>query len=155
MSEEPNPLPGFSPDLPSIQNAISIFGNWNSALPIPGVEAGGVGLFSAERDPRPSFAREVFGPLDRFDILELGSFEGGHSYQLEKLGAKSVLGIEASTESFLKSLVIKETLGLKARFLYGDFKKISGNHTTKIRPDICCWGFISYDGPASPPASDC
>jgi len=123
MSDELNLPPGFSRNLPTIQNAISIFGNWTSVLPIPGVNGGTVPLFSAEQDPRPSFAREVFGPLDQFDVLELGSFEGAHSYQLEKLGAKSVLGIEASAESFLKSLVIKEVLGLKVRFLHGDLIK--------------------------------
>jgi hypothetical protein len=123
MSEEINLPPGFSRSLPSIQNTISIFGNWTSVLPIPGVNAGNVPLFSAEQDPRPAFAREVFGPLDRLDILELGSFEGGHTYQLERLGARSVLGIEASAESFLKALVIKEILGLKAQFIYGDFIK--------------------------------
>lgn len=123
MSDDVNLPPGFSRNLPSIQNAISIFGNWTSVLPIPGVNAGTVPLFSPEQDPRPSFARQAFGPLDRFDVLELGSFEGAHSFQLEKLGAKSVLGIEASAESFLKSLVIKEILDLKARFLHGDFIK--------------------------------
>jgi hypothetical protein len=124
MSDELQLPPGFSRNLPTIQNAIAIFNNWGSALPIPGVTAGGTPLFSAERDPRPSFLRDVFGSLDQLDILELGSYEGGHSYQLEKLlGAQSITSIEANAESFIKSLIIKEVLGLKGRFLYGDFVK--------------------------------
>jgi tetratricopeptide (TPR) repeat protein len=120
-AKEPNLPPGFSRDLPTIQNAISIFANWTSIVPIPDINVGSVPLFSPKQDPRPSFLCKVFGSIDQFDILELGSFEGCHSYQLDKLGAKSLLGIEANAESFLKSLIVKETFGLKCRFLHGDF----------------------------------
>jgi len=124
MADELELPPGFSRNLPTIQNAIAIFDEWGSALPIPGTPAGGTPLFSADLDRRPSFVRNVFGALDQFDILELGSYEGGHSYQLEKLlGAKSVTSIEANAESFIKSLIIKEVLQLKGRFLHGDFIK--------------------------------
>jgi hypothetical protein len=114
---------GFSRDLPTIENAITIFDNWVSALPIAGTPGGTSPLFSPEHDPRPSYVRAVFGPLEQFEVLELGSLEGGHSYQLERLGIKSITSIEANTESFVKCLIIKEVLGLKAKFLYGDFIK--------------------------------
>jgi Methyltransferase domain len=78
--------------------------------------------------------RDVFGSLEQFEVLELGSLEGGHSYQLERLGVKSITGIEANAESFLKSLIIKEVLELKARFLYGDFVKYL--ETVETRYDL-------------------
>ena len=110
---------GFSGNLPTIENSIAIFDDWVSALPIPGASSGNFPAFT--EDPRPSFVREVFGSLEQFAILELGSLEGGHSYQLERLGAKSITAIEANAESFIKSLIVKEALGLKTKFLHGDF----------------------------------
>jgi hypothetical protein len=113
----------FSHEAPSIQNSVSIFSNWTSVLPIQNTNVGSVPLFDARQDPRVSFVVRAFGSIEGFNILELGSFEGGHSYQLEKFGARSILAIEANPESYLKSLIIKEALGLKARFMYGDFIK--------------------------------
>jgi hypothetical protein len=55
---------GFSRNLPTIENAIAIFDNWVSALPIPGASGGS--LFSPEQDPRPSYVRDVFGSLESF-----------------------------------------------------------------------------------------
>ena len=65
-------------------------------------------------------AVDVLGSIEGFRILELGP-RGQHSYQLERLGAASVLAIEASPDLFLKCLITKEILDLKARFLLGDF----------------------------------
>jgi hypothetical protein len=112
---------GFSGNLPTVQNSIGLFSKWTSILPIPGAHVGYMPLFDAEKDPRVLHALRAFGPMTEFDVLDLGSFEGGHSYQLEQCGARSVLGIEANPESFVKSLLMKEALGLKAKFLYGDF----------------------------------
>jgi hypothetical protein len=125
---------GFSRNLPTIENAIAIFDNWVSALPIPGTPGGNAQMFLPEQDPRPSYVCDIFGSLEQFKVLELGSLEGGHSYQLEKLGAKAITGIEANAESFLKSLIIKEALGLKAKLLYGDFIKYL--ETVEIRYDL-------------------
>jgi hypothetical protein len=120
--------PGFSRELPTIQNSIAIFSNWTSVLPIPDTNVGTVPLFDAEQDPRVIFAVKAFGPLTMFDVLELGSFEGGHTYQLEQVGIRSLLSIEANAESFLKALLVKEALDLKAKFLYGDFLKYLENN---------------------------
>src|SRR5438445_10082119 len=114
---------GFSKDLPTPRSAINIFDTWTSILPISEVSVGNVPLFSDELDPRPRYCAEIFGPLCQFKILELGSFEGGHAYQFNRLGACSLTCIEANAQSFLKSLVIKETFSLKGSFLYGDFMK--------------------------------
>jgi SAM-dependent methyltransferase len=53
-------------------------------------------------------------------VLELGPLEGGHAYTLEHYGAE-VLSIEANAEAYLKCLVAKEILGMRSRFLLGDF----------------------------------
>src|SRR5271166_278351 len=112
---------GFSCNLPTVEHAIVIFDTWTSALPLPAHTGGS--LFSPEDDPRPSYVRDVFGSLEHFEILELGPLEGGHTYQLERLGAKSITAIESNTESFIKCLVIKNAFELKAKLLLGDFIK--------------------------------
>jgi hypothetical protein len=62
----------------------------------------------------------VRGRLDDMSLLELGPLEGAHTYQLEKLGAKSILAIEANVEAFLKCLITKEITGLQvAKFMLG------------------------------------
>jgi len=62
------------------------------------------------------------GVRDR-EVLELGPLEAGHSYMLEKAGARSIVAIEANTRAYLKCLIAKEVVGLqRARFLLGDFE---------------------------------
>ena len=108
---------------PTPQVAADLFrGKWVSYVPLPGLETGTMHLFDAE-DPRPRQAADFFGGIQGFDILELGPLEGGHSYQLKKLGAGSVLGVEASPELYLKCLIVKELTGLDAHFLLGDFNR--------------------------------
>jgi len=118
----------FDSRAPSPQNAVDIFaGSWVSdfAEACPEVRAGALPLFTM--DTRPADAAGVLGVNGRFDgmrILELGPLEGGHTYQLEKLGAASILSIEGNAEAYLKCLITKEITGLaKTRFLYGDFTK--------------------------------
>ena len=55
------------------------------------------------------------------DVLELGPLEGGHTYMLDRAGAK-IYAVESNSRSFLKCLVTKELLDMKnARFARGDF----------------------------------
>lgn len=56
--------------------------------------------------------------LKNKSVLDLGCFEGGHTYQFEKRGA-IVTGIEADKFSFLKCLINKNTLNMKSKFLLG------------------------------------
>lgn len=114
-------LPQFVTAAPSHQNALDLFeGRWVSHLPAPGFRSGTMRLFAPE-DPRPQQAADACGGIEGMRILELGPLEGGHTYQLEGLGASSILGIEASPEYYLKCLITKELFDLKSKFLLGDF----------------------------------
>jgi hypothetical protein len=111
---------------PSPQNAVDIFRDkWASDLAglVPVETGGGSPFFTS--DPRPVLAAGAFGRggrLEGFRVLELGPLEGGHTFQLEHLGAREVIAIEANVEAYLKCLIVKETVGLsRSRFLLGDF----------------------------------
>jgi SAM-dependent methyltransferase len=118
-------LLGFEQREPSAQTAVDIFrGRWASDLSgVLGVSGTGtVPLFAG--DERPLQAARVLGRderLDGMDVLELGPLEAGHTYQLERLGARSIVGVEANSEAYLKCLVVKELCRLeRSRFLLGD-----------------------------------
>jgi SAM-dependent methyltransferase len=115
----------FETRAPSHQTAFDVFkGRWASGLSrvLPGVVAGEDDLFVA--DGRPARVLERFasreGGLAGQRVLELGPLEGAHTYQLERLGA-AVTAVEANVEAWLKCLIVKEQLQLRARFLLGDF----------------------------------
>jgi hypothetical protein len=117
----------FVDESPSPQMALDIFKDrWASSLPDLGAPliAGGAALFT--KDLRPRQAAQIFGKgterLDGFRVIELGPLEGGHTYQLEGLGAQ-VIAIEGNAEAYLKCLIIKEIFDLKSKFLLGDFIK--------------------------------
>ncbi len=91
-------------------------GLWTSR--VPGFEAvtGADPLFE---DPRVDWAAAALGGVGQRSVLELGPLEGAHTARLEALGAR-VTAVEADTGAFLRSLVVKNALGLKASFLLGD-----------------------------------
>ncbi len=112
---------------PSDQNALDLFaGEWSSQPPAdrPDLKAGVTPLFD---DPRVAWANDrliemglASGVRDR-DVLELGPLEGGHTYLLDRLGARSITAIEANARAYLKCLIAKETFDLpRAHFLLGD-----------------------------------
>jgi hypothetical protein len=111
----------YCADPPSNQTAIDIFhGTWTSAFPPEyGVTAGALQSFD---DVRVRWAADVLpGGFSNLSILELGPYEAYTTWQFERLGAREVTAIEANDLNFLKSLVVKEVTGLRARFLFGDF----------------------------------
>jgi hypothetical protein len=123
----PRSFSKFNRGAPSDQAAIDIFkGHWASKIPDHGgaLAAGTASLFTD--DPRPHYALRAFGNnperIEGARVLELGPLEGGHTYQLEKLGA-DVLAIEGNAEGYLKCLIVKEIFDLKSRFLYGNFSQ--------------------------------
>jgi hypothetical protein len=114
------------------QNAVDMF-NWISQIPVASIKSGGMLLFSKENDLRVSDFSNTLGSIKNKTILELGSFEGGHTFQLENAGAQ-VVPVEANPANFLKSLIAKNILNMKSSFLLGDFVSFIDNNK------------ISYDG---------
>lgn len=119
--ERQNFLDSYTSAAPSPQVAVDIFsGEWSSRLPDElNVTSGDSGLFA---DPRIDTAIEWFGKgIVGADVLELGPLEGGHTFMLDRAGAK-VYAVESNSRAYLKCLVAKELLGMKhARFVRGDF----------------------------------
>ena len=106
---------------PTPQTAIDIFkGTWLSKFPgkFETYEAGSMPLFDDQRIPQ---ATKYLGSIEGLNVLDLGPLEGGIAYTLEKMGAKSVISVEANPIYFLKCLIFKEILGMtRSRFLCGD-----------------------------------
>ncbi len=114
----------YSKEAPTNQTIVNIFeGAWYSAFPDEyGIKAGSVRHFDYEVEPRVKWANGVLqSGLKGAKVLELGPFEAYNTWQLEDQGAASVLAIEANNLSYLKCLIVKEIVGIKAHFLYGDF----------------------------------
>lgn len=127
---------------PSPQEAISIFhGEWASKFPDEyQLNAGRARAFE---DHRIDWAVKQLGGIDNQSIIELGPLEGGHSYMLEKKGARSVLSIEANTRSYLKCLITKELMDLKrVKFICGNFIEYLRN--TNIQFDLCIASGVLY-----------
>jgi SAM-dependent methyltransferase len=129
-------------DLPSPQTALDIFkGEWISKLPGGDYQAGVAEAFNANRLPS---ADPVLGPIEDKRVLDLGSLEGGHAYILEQMGAQSVVGVEANSIMFLRSLIVKEILDMKhTRFLCGDALEYLRH--TQDQFDVCiASGFLYH-----------
>ena len=129
---------------PGPQAALDIFKDrWSSSLPddVAGpLVAGEAPLFTL--DHRPWQAAQAFGGgtgrLDSFKVLELGPLEGGHTWKLESFGAE-VTAIEGNAEAYLKCLIVKEVLGMRAKFLLGDFVRY-------LRETDAAWDLIFASG---------
>jgi SAM-dependent methyltransferase len=110
-------LDAYTAESPSTANSFCIFaGEWSSA--VPGFETGKASLFD---DSRIKWLEQQSGGFSGKRILELGPLEGGHTYMMERAGA-TVVAIESNQRAFLKCLIVKEALGLNAKFLYGDVR---------------------------------
>lgn len=107
---------------PRPQLAIDLFkGEWASRFPANlGLVGGAALLFE---DPRVQWMIDQAGGLKSKSVLELGPLEAGHTYMFESVGASRIVSIEANYRAFLKCLVIKNLLNLRAQFLLGDFVK--------------------------------
>ncbi len=126
---------------PSSQNAIDIFaGEWASELPDTNLHAGSITLFD---DYRIKWFAERLGGFQNKTVLELGPLEAGHTYMLERLGATSIVSIEANTRAFLKCLIIKELFDLEhTRFLCGDFIEYLRSNQQQF--DVCLASGVLY-----------
>ncbi len=128
---------------PTPQTALDIFkGTWLSSFPgeYSQYKAGHIPLFDDSRIPEST---KFLGPIEGKKFLDLGPLEGGQAYVLEKMGAQSVVSIEANSILYLKCLVAKEILGMqRVRFLCGDVVEFL--KTTSEHFDICIASGILY-----------
>lgn len=99
----------------SPQAVVDLFkGEWASSFPKAcGLEAGRSPLFEDGRIP---WTAEILGGIEGMRVLELGPLEGGHTYMLEQAGAAEVVAVEANRRAYLKCLIVKELLGMQAKF---------------------------------------
>ncbi len=112
----------FFEEAPSNQNAIDLFeGQWFSIMPRE-LQVDSKGMGELHNDDRIHWASSALGGFEGKSILELGPLEAAHTAMLERLGAASVLSIEANSEAYLRCLVVKELLNLQTpRFKLGNF----------------------------------
>lgn len=137
----PNLLDSFIATADANQNAVDIFkGEWASALPAGlSVRAGTIPLFE---DGRIQWLNQRF-PVAGKTVLELGPLEGGHTWQLERLGAANILSLEANTRAFLKCLIVKELLDMKrACFRCVDFMAYLESNPEPV--DLCVASGVLY-----------
>jgi len=119
-SQAAPPSPGksdYSTLAPTIDTALTLFeGSWTSQLP----GRDGPGVASLFDDPRITWLIEQMNGVRGARVLELGPLEGGHTWMLERAGAR-VTSVEANHDAFLRCLVVKNMLQMDATFLLGDF----------------------------------
>lgn len=115
-------FPHYATGAATMQSTLDIFkSQWKSRLPEElGLSAGTEPMFE---DPRVRIfgSENIPGGIAGKSILELGPFEAYNTYHFEQLGAREVISIEGNNINLLKCLILKQALGLKATFLYGDF----------------------------------
>ena len=124
---------------PTVQQTIDIFKEqWSSKLPGQ-IQSGSLDLFEVERVMWPHRMFDITGK----SILELGPLEGGQTFALHKLGARTITAIEGNSHAFLKCLIVKELYNLgRANFLYGDIIKYL--ETTNATFDIIFASGVLY-----------
>lgn len=135
----------FVKHAPSAQTAIDIFkGQWACDLaPLaPGTISGTALLFGEDR--RPEIGARAAGGLDGKRVLEIGPLEAAHTWRLERLGAREVVAIETSVESYLKCLIVKELAPLRrSTFLLGD-ALLYLEDTTEMFDLVFCSGVLYH-----------
>ena len=128
----------YTAQAPSAQGTLDLFENeWSSRVPIAFASTGHAALF---QDDRITWLVEQDARYADKTALELGPLEAGHTTMLERSGY-DLTAVEANSHAFLKCLIVKELLGLKSRFLYGDL-----NEHLKTCPDagLCVASGVLY-----------
>lgn len=93
---------------------------WVTQFTINGKKYGGE--ISFDNDNRITQFFDAFP--DIHSVLELGSLEGGHTFQLAKKPGISILGIEGRDYNVKKANFVKDLLKIEnARFVCGDLEK--------------------------------
>jgi len=133
----------FVTSVPSHRNAYDLFeGRWASDLGEIDPDLPRQGIPAFRHDVRPGQAAQHLGRdgrLEGYDILELGPLEAAHTWQLEQLGARSITAVEANTDAFLKSLIVKNIARLdRSTFLLGDVSRHLAETQRRYDLIFCC-----------------
>lgn len=121
---------------PRAQHQLDLFaGQWTAKVPVFGEETTSGDRADLFTDERVEWGLEALGPVTGMTVLELGPLEGAHTALLEERGAGHVVSVEAHRQAFLRCLVVKNLLGLRARFELGDFVGYLHEHETTV--DLC------------------
>lgn len=116
--------PTYCNEAPSWQTMADIFkDDWASAFPSEyKIKAGKIEHF--DKDMRMSWVNScLLNGFNGLSVLELGPYEAYQTKKIIDFGAAKITSIESNDMNFLKCLIVKEIMGLKASFLYGDFIK--------------------------------
>lgn len=114
-------------ELPLDINSLRLFsGAWTTS--VPGFEEV-TGDFAGFDDVRIHWLLSKVNISSR-PVLEFGPLEGGHTYMLEKLGKADVTSIEGNIYSFIRCLIVKNALNLRAKFILGDINSFLQYTTT-------------------------
>lgn len=128
---------------PRAQHQLDLFADqWTAKVPILGEDT-----VSGERDDlfhdeRILWGLETLGPITGMTVLELGPLEGAHTALLEERGAGQIVAVEAHRQAFLRCLVVKNLLGLRAHIELGDFIGYLREHETSV--DLCVAAGVLY-----------
>jgi 2-polyprenyl-3-methyl-5-hydroxy-6-metoxy-1,4-benzoquinol methylase len=138
-------MDGYVASSPSIQNVVDIFkDDWTSTLPFEGITSGERAHFS--HDVRVLECDKIVSVSGK-SVLELGPYEGYHSYWLEKLGAASITSIESNRTSYLKCLIVKDILKLKVELQLGNFLEYMQNCAERYDIVLACGVLYHMDDP--------
>jgi hypothetical protein len=126
----------YIPSMPSLQNSIDSVPGWYTSFPPQfGLRAGSLATYN---DPRIAWAIECYGSIEGRHVLEIGSFEAGHTSMLEAAGAR-VDAVEVDPVAFLRCLIAREIYGLtRAKFWLGDFMKSLENSEQRYDLIVAC-----------------
>ncbi|PSO52028.1 MAG: class I SAM-dependent methyltransferase [Actinobacteria bacterium QS_5_72_10] len=128
---------------PRAQHQLDLFADqWTSKVPILGEETISGPRDDLFHDQRIQWGLEALGPITGMTVLELGPLEGAHTTLLEERGAGQVVAVEAHRQAFLRCLVVKNLLGLRAHFELGDFVGHLREHETTW--DLCVATGVLY-----------
>lgn len=120
---------------PSAQHQLDLFaGQWLTKVPTPGEDTVS-GHAEAFHDERIAWGLDRLGPITGMTVAELGPLEGAHTSMLEAYGAGQVFAVEPHRATFLRCLVVKNLLGLRAHFELGDVVGYLHDHDRPF--DLC------------------
>ena len=120
----------------TVAQEIKAVGPWLSTFPKHGITTGGT--YDPVGDPRVTRFFEVFPNVQR--ILELGSFEGGHTLALaEHPGVSRVVGLESRDANLKKSALLRRLVPMpNAAFSQCNLETVSLQSYGQFDAIFCC-----------------